>query len=192
MGVLHNVENQNRLTAFQREKRLLSAKAMLPAALVGLTEIADEALETIRQVDNQESGSRSQVGGLSNRFLISAEITLIIREVIEYTEDPRAARRLAGLITEHQVFQSRLVGTATDQRVNEVELNERYAEWAAWYCLVTTTFPYARSDNQTIDVDVTKEMVINRLSLCGLAVHAPSRLQGYAALYARSFKRKGY
>lgn len=48
MGVLHNVENQNRLTAFQREKRLLSAKAMLPAALVGLTEIADEALETIR------------------------------------------------------------------------------------------------------------------------------------------------
>ena len=70
---------------------------------------------------------------LQTKLKIDAETTNLLRDIIELTEDPKVAGRLAGIITAHQIYRSRLTAPELDTEdacLRACTLADRAVEWA--------------------------------------------------------------
>ena len=193
-SVLYSVQNQTNLALYAREQKLRSARAMLPAALSDLSDIAERALDWTQSEAVAQVGTDSRYSENIDLSIEPATIE-VIRQIIEHTDDERVSRHLAGIVTEHQVFRSRFQGewrVGSLRPVSGQGIGGRAIEWAAWKCLVDTTYHYARGASATIKRDVTEEMILSVLPSHQLEGSVDERAAMLANVYAGSFQKKGY
>lgn len=195
-GVLASLQHQNEILEKERERKLLATRALMPQVLSDVCDIAR------RGMINCKSAGQSPPKGLDQEFVdnsildiaMSDEMMSIFRDLIEFSTGT-TAKRIQGILSEHQVFQSRwrshVIETQNIMYPKEHTVAERFTEWAYLGALAASAFPYARGESDQIDVMVTAETILSiSETLGGLSLQTPEIKKTFAQVHAESFARK--
>lgn len=147
-GVLANIANQNETARISRERKLLSARALLPIALQDVSDVA-------------EAAARYSAAGRDHPIRPPPDLRLperslsVIRDLIELTDDIRVSQRLIGLLTEHQIYvedwRRNLMGAGEGR---PPEISAITAQWVFLRAVAQSIMPYARYEADSAHAEI--------------------------------------
>ena len=195
MGVFSNIEHQQHIATVARLRRLRATRALLPSALSQLCELAIWGIRYSHQFAEyrRHLGTEEFERVSLSRLELSDELMSLLRDMIELCEDENVAKRIAGMLREHQVLVTRWKDEFSEARRVIQNLRTRTVYWALLHALASSLFEYARSETDTVDTVVTEDEI-------GIGLRA-ARTRGLEldefadeiALYARHYRRRfGY
>lgn len=156
-GVIANIENQNKLAAAQRSKKLKAAEAVLPMSLSAMIEACDFAMLYSKEFDKQNSelGSETFAEKSDRRLGLQPETLTVFKEVIEFTDDLEMANRLADVLRRHQVYRSRWRNHFTRMGAHvinqEQQIKNGLVDWVLLKALIASVFAYSRGLSDSVE-----------------------------------------
>ncbi len=196
LGVFSNIENQKVLSADARARKLVAAKAFLPAALSKLCELSAkgvrysykfESLKSDLGIDSFREKSLNDLG-------LSDDTIGILKEVIECSDDKLVQDRIGGLLREHQMLYAQW-GTGFDRTrvlpINHLEsIQERPVSWAYIYAISCSMFDFARNETDTVDENVNERDIRSALNFCSDGEIDINTVKAAIEVHARDFPRR--
>lgn len=193
-GVFANIGNQRETDRRNREKKLIAARALLPASLSQICSVCAAGIRLSAELGAGQNRHRADFHETSIHPLrLPDGVIQVFRDIIELTEDRNISNRIAGILREYQVFFARWESEFSQSgrailRVSS-DVNERTAAWAYLYALSASLFPYARNEEDTVNYDVTEREIWAALASSGV-IFDEEEMREAVGLYARTFCRR--
>lgn len=195
VGVFSSIENQQNLVRQQRLGKLKSARAFLPSALSRMCRVSEAGMRYSHQFEHhlKELGPDAFAKESLNELAFPEELVGIFRDVIDLTDDPIVADRLAAVISEHQVFLARWNSEfprGNDQIDPEHYTLERTVGWALLYAIVSSVFEFARGESTQIEETDIEQGIRSALHTTATFGLGGPKFDKIVSTYAQSFKKR--
>ena len=193
-GVLAGLSHQTELREAERNRKLTAARALLPQALSDMCEVALSGIRNSQRAGvkrGHELEVEFRTESLKN-IRLSDRIMSVFKDIIELS-DGSVGDRIQGILTEHQVLQSRWSGYVSDSASitspSQFEQADRICHWSFLYALTSTAFDYARKETKSIEYSVDEAGLYSALSIAGVhKAKGDPDFERAVERYARFFK----
>ena len=175
IGVFCNIENQNAINTENRHKKFLASRAFLPHALMELTYLCKNGMaysNGFSDFENQLGKTAFEEKSIKD-LSISESTTMILRDIIELSDEKTVSDRLSGILREHQILLARWKGGFRQGSTTKITLpddeSRRTVAWAYLGAICASMFSFSRGESKIVNTKVTYKEISGIIATSDIA-----------------------